>query len=94
MPNPLSSLIPTLAALAAVLGIILLAGQIVRRTGLGRQLAPIRAEGGPRLMVLDTLTLDRARRLHVIRWEGRDLVLLTGGPADQVVGWVPPGDRA
>jgi flagellar protein FliO/FliZ len=94
MPNPIPSLIPTLAALGAVLGVILLAGQIVRRTGLGRQLAPIRTEGGPRLVILDTLPLDRARRLHVIRWEGRDLVLLTGGPADQVLSWVPPGDRA
>ncbi len=92
MTNALSNLIPSLAALGAVLGLIVLAGRVVGRSRLGRQFAPIRAEGGPRLMVLDTLTLDRARRLHVIRWENRDVLLLTGGAADHVVGWLPPGD--
>jgi flagellar protein FliO/FliZ len=94
MPPLLSGLITTLGALGAVLGLVLVFAGVVRHTGLGRQFGPGRVQGGPRLTVIDTLTLDRTRRLHVILWEGRELVLLTGGPVDQVVGWVPPGDRA
>jgi flagellar protein FliO/FliZ len=72
------------AALAAVLGLVLLAGRVLRAAGL----APA-AKGGGRLGVTETLALDARRRLVLVRCDGRDVLLLTGGPADQVVGWLP-----
>jgi flagellar protein FliO/FliZ len=44
---------------------------------------------GARLRVQETLALDRARRLHIVHCDGRDLLLLTGGPGDLAVGWLP-----
>ena len=86
MSLPISSLFTAAAALLAVLALVVLAGRGARLTGLGR---PGRAA---RLEVRDTLALDRARRLHVVRCDGRDLLLLTGGGSDLVVGWLPaPG---
>lgn len=78
-----SSILPAVAALLAVLGLVILAGRAARLTGLARP-AP-----GRRLAVQDTLVLDRARRLHVVRCDGRDVLLMTGGAADVVVGWLP-----
>jgi flagellar protein FliO/FliZ len=89
----LTHFIPTLAALAAVLGLIFAAARIVRNAGLGRRSLSTDTGGSTRLMVVDTLRLDRTRRLQVIRWEGRDLMLLTGGPGDHVIGWVSHGDN-
>ena len=71
------------AALAAVLGIIVLAGRGVRMLRLARPIA------GRRLVLIEALALDRVRRLHLVACDGRELVLLTGGGADQVVGWLP-----
>ena len=86
-----SSLLPALAALAAVLALVLLAGRAARLTGLARS-AP-----GRRLSVQDSLTLDRVRRVHIIRCDGRDVLVVTGGGADVVLGWLPsaaPGGEA
>ena len=50
-----------------------------------------------RLAVQEVLALDPKRRLVVIRCDGRDLLLLTGGAADVPLGWLPaaaPGDAA
>jgi flagellar protein FliO/FliZ len=40
------------------------------------------------------LALDSGRRLHLVRCEGRDVLLLTGGPQDVVVGWLPDREAA
>ncbi len=82
----LPNLLPALAALAAVLGLVLLAARWARSSGW----AP--ASTGRRLAVLDSLALDRARRLQLIRCDGRELLVLTGGGTDLLVGWLPgPG---
>jgi flagellar biogenesis protein FliO len=78
----LASLLLALIALAAVLGLILLAQRLVRATGLVPR-------GSGRLSVEETLALDPRRRLHLIACEGRRVLLLTGGTADQVIGWLP-----
>ena len=83
MSFPISTLLPALAALSAVLALVLLAGRAARLTGLAR------AANGRRLILQDTLALDRARRMHVVRCDGRDLLLVTGGGRDVVVGWLP-----
>lgn len=77
-----SSILTAAAALAAVLGFILLAARFVRPGALSRQ-------GSGPLAVRDVLALDAGRRLHLVRCEGRDFLLLTGGSQDVFVGWVP-----
>lgn len=87
MPSSLTSFLPAAAALAAVLALVLLAGRISRLTGFARpglRLGPSR-----RLAIRDSLQLDRTRRLQIVRCDNRDVLLLTGGPTDVVVGWIP-----
>jgi flagellar protein FliO/FliZ len=72
------------AALAAVLGLVLLGGRLLRASGI----APA-ARAGTRLGVQETLALDPRRRLVLLRCDGREVLLLTGGSQDQVVGWLP-----
>ena len=86
MPVPLTTLLSAGAALAGVLGLILLAARLVRRAGLS-----LRPAGAPaRLALGEALALDARRRLHLVRCEGRELLLLTGGPQDLLLGWLPP----
>jgi len=80
----LSTLLTALAALAAVLGLIWLASRAARLGGL----AP-RRPGGHCLTVRDAIALDSRRRLHLVRCDGRDVLVLTGGGQDVVVGWLP-----
>ena len=89
------SLLTIPAALIAVLALILLAARVVRAGGF----AP-RAGASRRITVLETTALDPRRRLHLVRCEGRSLLLLTGGAQDALLGWLPepppdgpPGDR-
>ncbi|BDG73013.1 flagellar biosynthetic protein FliO [Roseomonas fluvialis] len=72
------------ASLAAVLGLVLLGGRLLRASGL----APA-AKPGTRLALQESLALDARRRLVLVRCDGRDVLLLTGGAQDQVVGWLP-----
>ncbi|MBS0561091.1 MAG: flagellar biosynthetic protein FliO [Proteobacteria bacterium] len=84
-----------LLALGVVLALVWLAGRLAPRL-LGARLrgagiATLRPgqAGGGRLARLETLPLGPRHRLHLIRCDGRDMVLLTGGPQDVVVGWLP-----
>lgn len=83
MPAFLQAILTAGAALGAVLGIIVLAGRGARMLRLARPTA------GRRLILGEALTLDRTRRLQLVTCDGRDLLLLTGGGADQVVAWLP-----
>jgi flagellar protein FliO/FliZ len=49
---------------------------------------PMRA--GRRLAVQEILPVDGRRRLFLIRCDGREVLLLTGGTQDAVIGWLPP----
>jgi flagellar protein FliO/FliZ len=85
----LSNIAAAIAALAAVLGLILLTARLLRRFGL----TPAAAPAGPRrLAVVETLPLDARRRLTLLRCDGRHLVLVTGGPQDVLL--PVPGDAA
>ncbi|MEO3474512.1 flagellar biosynthetic protein FliO [Roseomonas sp. CAU 1739] len=75
------------AALTGVVALILVAGRLARRAGLAPQ-------GSGRLRIEESLALDTRRRLLLVRCDGRNLVLLTGGSQDQVVGWLPPDGGA
>jgi hypothetical protein len=84
----MSALIQTIAlagaALAAVLGIILLAGRGARMLRLAQPTA------GRRLVLGEVLALDRTRRLQLVSCDGRELLLLIGSSSEQVVSWLPP----
>lgn len=84
----MSALIQTVAlagaALAAVLGIIVLAGRGARMMRLARPAA------GRRLVLGEALALDRTRQLQLVSCDGRELLLLIGSSSEQVVSWLPP----
>ena len=78
-----SQLLLALPALALVLGLALLAGRAAKSFGL----APRHMPGG-RLEAVQAVALDSRRRIHLIRWENRHLLVLTGGGSDLLLGWV------
>ena len=79
-----SSVFTAVAALAAVLVLILVAGRLAKLTRFARP----RGAGAARMTIQDSLVLDPRRRLLLVQCDGRNLLLLTG-PQDQVVGWLP-----
>jgi flagellar protein FliO/FliZ len=78
-----SSLLTAVAALVVVLALVWAGARAARFTGL----AP-RASSGRILTLQDAIALDSRRRLVVVRCGARDVVLLTGGAQDLVVGWL------
>ena len=80
-----TSIVTAIAALAAVLALIWLAGRLARVRGIAQRPAT-----GRLLSVEDVLALDARRRLHLVKCGQRRVLLLTGGAQDIVVGWVDP----
>ncbi|MGI4944872.1 MAG: hypothetical protein ACRYHQ_30665, partial [Janthinobacterium lividum] len=80
---PLQASLTALAALCAVVVLILLVGRVAPRLGLPRRVGASR-----RLFVRETMALDSRRRLHLVACDGREVLLMTGGPGDLVVGWL------
>jgi|GEM_PF-712746 flagellar protein FliO/FliZ len=74
-------------ALMGILG-LLWAGQ-----ALLRRFAPRLQLGNDRLAVESAIMLDARRRLWLVRCNGRRVLLMTGGPADLVIGWLPQAER-
>ena len=87
MTLSLTHLITAGLALVFVLGLILLLARLLRATGLAPQ------TGGQRLQMREVLALDARRRLIILRCDGREILLLTGGPQDLCLGWIPPKDE-
>jgi flagellar protein FliO/FliZ len=81
-----ASILTVAATLCAVLALIWLAGRAARFGGLAR-----RPASGRLLSVQDVLALDSRRRLYLIACQDRQVLLLTGGGQDVVVGW--PSER-
>lgn len=84
-----ASLAGALAALLGVLALIALLAWAARRLGLG-------AAGprpGRRLALIEVLALDPRRRLVLVRCDGREALLLTGGGQDALLGWLPVGEE-
>lgn len=79
-----------LKAVAALGAVVLLAFVALR--GLRAVALGVGKPGGRparRLSVREVLPLDPKRRLVVVRCDGRELLLLTGGTADLSLGWLP-----
>lgn len=75
------ALLQALLALALVLALAWGAARAARGT---RLVQP----QGRRLQVSESLALDQRRRLLLVRCDGRELLLLTGGAQDLVVDWL------
>jgi flagellar protein FliO/FliZ len=73
------------SALAGVLLLAWLAARGLRASGLA-------AREGRRLAVQEVLAIDARRRLLLLRCDGREVLLLTGGSQDQMLGWLPARD--
>jgi hypothetical protein len=41
------------------------------------------------LRLEESIALDPRRRLHVVSCQGKRLIVLTGGPQDVSIGWLP-----
>jgi flagellar protein FliO/FliZ len=78
-----TAVLTAVIALSAVLLLIWLAARAARFGGLAGRPAT-----GRTLVVQDVVALDARRRLHLVRCEGRRVLLLTGGGQDVVVGWI------
>ena len=83
MLPPIATLLTAVGALLAVLALIWLAGRAVRVGGLAS-----RGRAEHVLSVRDVIPLDARRRLHLVHCAGHDVLLLTGGTQDVVVGWL------
>ncbi|HKM62296.1 MAG TPA: flagellar biosynthetic protein FliO [Acidisphaera sp.] len=85
MPAFSTSLLTAGAALAGVLGLIWLIQRVLTRAGIVRLANPASRTLG----VEERLPIDAKRSLLLVRCGERRLLLLTGGAADAVVGWLP-----
>jgi flagellar protein FliO/FliZ len=74
-------------ALLGVLGLAVLFARGARLAGLGPTAA------GRRLALTGTLALDARRRILLVRCDGREVLLLTGGGRDVVLGWIARESR-
>jgi flagellar protein FliO/FliZ len=83
MANSLTTLLTSAVALAGIVGVILLIGRALRFTSFVKP----RSSGGT-LIVKDSIALDARRRLHLVQHGDRQVLLLTGGESDVVVGWL------
>jgi flagellar protein FliO/FliZ len=84
LPNT-TSILTGIAALAAVLALVVLAGRVARFGGW----APRTGAAARRLRLEESLALDSRRRLQLLTCDGRTLLVMTGGATDLVIGWAP-----
>jgi flagellar protein FliO/FliZ len=82
----------SLKALAALCAVVLLAFAALR--ALRAALGAAKPGGGRRLAVQEVLPLDPKRRLVLVRCDGRDLLLVTGGAGEVSLGWLPERGEA
>ncbi len=75
-------LVSAAPALALVLALVWLAGHAARR---GWLRFPRSSPQATRMGVVETIAIDTRRRLHLIRCDDRQVVLLTGGTQDMIV---------
>ncbi len=86
MPISYTSLATAFISLAAVIGLVVLAGRMARATGL------VKSRQGQRLALRETLQIDRSRSLRIVSCDGREVLLLVGGGSDVVLGWLPTSE--
>lgn len=87
----MSEIVMSLAALALVLALVWLAPLLLRGGGtlLGGALRRGAGAAEGRLALVQSLALDPRRRVHLLRCDGRCVLVMTGGGQDVVLGWLP-----
>jgi flagellar protein FliO/FliZ len=73
--------------ITSLIGVLALIGLLMRLIQLRGWRPPSRT--GRTLALRETIALDPRRRLHLVQCADRQVILLTGGGQDLVVGWVP-----
>jgi flagellar protein FliO/FliZ len=94
MTGGLGAILTASGALVGVLGLIAVSAGLMRRgllvpRGVLAAWAP-RPATDRRLALRETMALDNRRRLHLVQCGDRQVVVLTGGAQDLVVGWIEP----
>ncbi len=74
-------------AISVLAGILAAIGAAAKLFQLNTQ--RVRPLSGRTLILQESLALDPRRRLHLIQCGQRQVMLLTGGTQDLVVGWIP-----
>lgn len=78
------SMLLVVGALIGVLGLIGLGARLFRMGALRPQ-----SRSGKTLILRESVALDPRRRVHLLQCGQRQVVLLTGGGQDLVIGWIP-----
>ena len=81
-----TQLLTAIPALALVLALALGAARLARAVGFARP-----AVGGGRLRIVERVSLDNRRQLHLVSCDGRLLLLLSGGGSDVLLASWPDG---
>jgi flagellar protein FliO/FliZ len=78
------TLLTTAGGLALALALVLLVARLTRAFGFASAGGPIGGGAGRqrRLALSETIAIDTRRRLHLVRCDGRDILVLTGGGQD------------
>ena len=84
MDLTLQSILTGLLSLAGIIAFILMAARFMRY-----RLNTVAQDPSKSLKLKETLAIDSRRRIHVIECEGHQALVMTGGPQDQFMGWVP-----
>lgn len=77
-------LLTTAGGLALALALVLLVARLARAFGFASAGGSVRMGAGRerRLTLSETIALDTRRRLHLVRCDGRDILVLTGSGQD------------
>ena len=78
------SVVLVVGVLAGVLALIFTATRIFQST-----LWRTKPRHGKTLMLRELIALDPRRRIHLVQCGDRQVVVLTGGGTDIVIGWMP-----
>ncbi|WP_458096434.1 FliO/MopB family protein [Roseomonas sp. WA12] len=81
MRGEIAQWVTAAGALAVVLGLLWIVARLARRGGLGMS-------GPRRVAVLETTPIDSRRRAVILRVDGREALIVTGGPQDSFIGWL------
>jgi flagellar protein FliO/FliZ len=84
MSGSVAPIVTGAGALLLVLVLVAFAARLVRIGACG-----LRPGAGKLLAVQETVALDSRRRLHLVQCGQRQVLLLTGGTQDVVIGWIP-----
>jgi flagellar protein FliO/FliZ len=76
-----------LFVVGVLIGVLALFGATVRLYQMG--IWRVQPRPGRTLSLVESVALDPRRRVHLIQCGHRQVVLLTGGGQDLVVGWIP-----